>query len=246
MLSQQTITQLNTLKNYGMARAYEQQLSQPDMLELSFDQRLGMLTEAELYDREQRKQDNARRAAKLSQPCACLEDINYGKARGLDKSYLHSLSHCQWLARYQNVLITGLTGVGKSYLANALAQQAIRQGYRARFYRVSRLLEELDIARLDGSLAKLRIRLLKFSLLILDDWALAPLSDNNRQDLLEIIEDRVEKGSLIITSQLPISQWHEYIGEPTLADAIMDRLIHRSHCIELSGESMRKHYKLED
>ena len=240
MLQQQTIDTLNGLKLYGMAAEFQRQLNSPELLDLAFEQRLGMLSDAEVHDKEQRRQDRALKAAKLAIPNACVEDIDYRKSRGLDKAYLQSLFSGEWVNRKQHVLITGSTGVGKSYIACALAHQGMRQGYSALFYRAPRLIEDMEIARLDGSLPKLRIRLMKFKLLVIDDWALSPLSPHSQQDLLEIIEDRTGKGSLIITSQLPISKWHDYIGEPTFADAIMDRIIHRAHKIELHGGSMRK------
>lgn len=240
MLQQQTIDTLNSLKLYGMASEFKRQLNSPELLDLAFEQRLGMLSDAEVHNREQRRQDRALKAAKLAIPNACVEDIDYRKSRGLDKAYLQSLFSGEWINRKQHVLITGSTGVGKSYIACALAHQGMRQGYSALFYRAPRLIEDMEIARLDGSLPKLRIRLMKFKLLVIDDWALSPLSPHSQQDLLEIIEDRTGKGSLIITSQLPINKWHDYIGEPTFADAIMDRIIHRAHKIELHGGSMRK------
>jgi len=240
MLQQQTIDTLNGLKLYGMAAEFQRQLNSPELLDLAFEQRLGMLSDAEVHDKEQRRQDRALKAAKLAIPNACIEDIDYRKSRGLDKAYLQSLFSGEWINRKQHVLITGSTGVGKSYIACALAHQGMRQGYGALFYRAPRLIEDMEIARLDGSLPKLRMRLMKFKLLVIDDWALSPLSTHSQQDLLEIIEDRTGKGSLIITSQLPINKWHDYIGEPTFADAIMDRIIHRAHKIELHGGSMRK------
>ncbi len=223
-----------------MASEFQRQLDSPEFSDLAFEQRLGMLCDAEVHSREQRRQDRAMKMAKLVLPNACVEDIDYRKSRGLDKAYLQSLFTCEWINRKQHVAITGSTGVGKSHLACALAHQAIRKGNNALFYRAPRLIEDMEIARLDGSLPKLRLRLMKFKLLIIDDWALSPLSPNSQQDLLEIIEDRTGKGSLIMTSQLPVSKWHDYIGEPTFADAIMDRIVHRAHKIELHGGSMRR------
>ncbi|WP_350585926.1 IS21-like element helper ATPase IstB [Pseudoalteromonas sp. RB2-MNA-CIBAN-0110] len=242
MLLQQTIEHLNTLKLYGMTAELQRQLNSPDTLRLVFDERLALLSDAEINDREARRQNRARKAAKLTLTHACVEDINFQASRGLDREQVKSLFDCEWLTRSQHILLTGLTGVGKSYIACAFAQQAMRKGYAVLFYRTPRLLEDMEIARLDGSLPKFRMRLLKFKLLILDDWALVPLNDYGKQDLLEIIEDRTGKGSLIITSQLPVEKWHEYIGEPTFADAIMDRIIHRAHKISMHGQSMRKEF----
>ena len=185
------------------------------------------------------------KAAKLKVSSACIEDIDYQQSRGLDKPYMKVLSTCEWVLRNQYIAITGSTGNGKTWLACAYAQQAFRKGYSTLFYRFPRLLEDLESARLDGSLPKLRTRLSKFKLLVIDDWALSPLSNYNQQDLLEIIDDRTGTGSLIITSQLPINKWHEYIGEPTYADAIMDRILHRTHKLELQGDSMRKAQNLK-
>lgn len=240
MLLQPMIDQLNALKLYGMVAELQRQMDSPESLNLGFDERLALLSDAESCDRDTRRHNRARKAAKLTLAHACVEDINFQKARGLDRGQVKALFACEWLVRSQHILLTGLTGVGKSYIACALAQQAMRKGYSALFYRTPRLLEDMEIARLDGSLLKFRTRLLKFKLLILDDWALAPLSEHGKQDLLEIIEDRTGKGSLIITSQLPIDKWHEYINEPTFADAIMDRIIHRAHKINMHGNSMRK------
>lgn len=240
MLLQPMIDQLNALKLYGMVEELQRQVDNPESLNLAFDERLTLLSDAEIRDRDTRRHNRARKAAKLSLAHACVEDINFQKARGLDRGQVKALFDCEWLVRSQHILLTGLTGVGKSYIACAFAQQAMRKGHSALFYRTPRLLEDMEIARLDGSLPKFRIKLLRFKLLILDDWALAPLSEHGKQDLLEIIEDRTGKGSLIITSQLPIDKWHEYIGEPTFADAIMDRIIHRAHKIDMHGNSMRK------
>lgn len=240
MLQQQTIEKLHSLKLYGMANEFQRQLDCPEFSDLAFEERLGMLGDAEVHNREQRRQDRAMKMAKLALPNACVEDIDYRKSRGLDKAYLQSLFTCDWVNRKQHIAVTGSTGGGKSHLACALAHQAIRKGNNALFYRAPRLIEDMEIARLDGSLPKLRLRLMKFKILIIDDWALSPLSPNSQQDLLEIIEDRTGRGSLIMTSQLPVSKWHDYIGEPTFADAIMDRIVHRAHKIELHGGSMRR------
>jgi len=245
MLQLQTVSDLKAIGCHGMASELERQQQSPNVLQLPFDERLALLIAADTHERSQRKFLRMLKAGKLNLPNACVEDIDYRQSRGLDKAYMQSFLSCHWLEHNQHIVITGSTGCGKSYIANALAQLAIRNRHSALFYRFPRLLEDMEISRLDGSLPKLRTRLSKFKLLILDDWALSPLSANRQQDLLEIIEDRTGNGSMVITSQLPLDKWHEYIGEPTYADAIMDRIIHRSHRLELHGESMRKVHGLK-
>jgi DNA replication protein DnaC len=198
-----------------------------------------MLVDAEVQDRENRRLTRLLRAAKLKVN-ACPEDIDYAAHRGLDREVINNLLTCDWIEKSLNTIITGPTGVGKTWLACALGQQAARKGHSVLYKRLSRLLEELDIAYGDGTLVKLRAKLAKVQLLILDDWALATLTARGRHELLELIDDRIRTGSILITSQLPIEKWHEYIGEPTVADAILDRVVHRSHRIELRGESLRK------
>ncbi|QSX37104.1 IS21-like element helper ATPase IstB [Shewanella sedimentimangrovi] len=243
MLQQQTLAGLSELKLPGMAKAFQQQLDNPDATSLSFEVRLAQLIEAEQQERTQRKQDRMMRDARLKHGSACMEDIDYKANRGLDRSYLSTLANCEWIERHQFMLISGPTGVGKTWLACAFACQAVRKGYSVLYKRFSQLVEELDIARRDGSLPKLRSQLAKAKLLVLDDWAMVPLTTGSLYELLELIDDRCGISSLLVTSQLPVSQWHEYIGEPTLADAIMDRIIHRAHRLELHGESMRKLYR---
>ncbi|MCG7928156.1 MAG: IS21-like element helper ATPase IstB [Candidatus Thiodiazotropha taylori] len=166
--------------------------------------------------------------------------MDYSTSRGLDRQVFANLTTCDWITKSLNTIITGPTGVGKTWIACALGQQAARKGMSVIYKRLSRLLEELEVAHGDGSLTKLRTKLAKMDLIILDDWALAPMTAKGRHELLELIDDRIGSGSILITSQLPIDQWHQYIGEPTIADAILDRIVHRSHKIELRGESMRK------
>lgn len=238
-LIEQTLADLRELRLQGMAQAVEDQRSDIDVQELPFIDRLAMTVQREKLFRDTRKQDRLRRQAKFKQD-ACLEDIRYESSRGLDRELVANLMSCDYLAKSRNVIATGATGVGKSYLACALGNQAIRRGYSASYNRLSLLLEALEIAYGDGSLGKLRAKLAKVDLLILDDWALAPLTSRGRYELLELIDSRVGSGSVIITSQLPVDQWHDYIGEPTVADAILDRLVHSAHLIELKGESMRK------
>lgn len=240
MLTQQTIEKLKNLGYMGMAEEFVRHEQQPNVQRLSFEERFGLLVDAQTHYVEQRRYLRMMKTAKLKQPDACIENIDYRSTRGLDKGALQSLFRCKWLENHQHIVITGSTGNGKSYLGCAFAQLAIREGYSTLFYRFPRLLEDLATSRLDGSLPKLRTRLSRFANLVVDDWALSPLTNNSKQDLLEIIEDRTGSGSLVITSQLPLDKWHDYIDEPTYADAIMDRIVHRAHTIELAGDSMRK------
>lgn len=234
---------LQQLRLTGMSEALKKVLVTPDMAALPIIDILAFLTCEEIQYKSQKKRERLFKAARLKQGQACVENIDYLAKRGIDKGYLTSLISCEWVSRNQFLLITGPTGAGKSWIACALANQAIKLNFSVLYKRFNLLMEELDIAHRDGSLPKLRSGLAKYKLLVLDDWAMAPLNDLNRQDLLELIEERVESGALIITAQLPVSKWHEYIGEPTLADAIMDRIIHRAHRLELHGESMRKVYR---
>jgi DNA replication protein DnaC/transposase len=240
MSEQQVYTNLQELRLQGMASALQQVQESPDKLAMPLMDILSFLTCEEIQYKAQKKRERMFKAAKLKQGQACVEDIDYIAKRGIDKGNLVTLCTCDWVTRKQFLIITGSTGTGKSWLACALANQTIRLGLPALYQRFSLLMEELTTARKDGSLPKLRNYLAKFKLLIVDDWAMAPLSAGNRQDLLDLLEDRTGSGALIITTQLPVSKWHEYIGEPTIADAIMDRIIHRAHRLELHGESMRK------
>lgn len=227
-----------------MADAVRQQLEQPSVQELSFEERLAMIVDREWLFRENRRLTRRLKAARLKQQAA-VEDIDFRQPRGLDKSVMLTLSNCQWIRNHQNVIITGPTGIGKSYLAEALAQKACREGFTALYYRSPRIFRDLAIARGDGNYSKLLIRLAKTELLVVDDWGLSSLTDAERRDFLEVMEDRHGIRSTIITSQYPVAKWHELIGEPTLADAILDRIVHNAHKIVLKGESMRKtHSKL--
>jgi DNA replication protein DnaC len=214
-------------------------MQSPDISQLSFEERLGLLVDREITERDNRRLTSRLRQARLKQQ-ACLEDIDYQTSRGLDQILMLKLSDCQWVKKAINILITGPTGIGKSWMACALAQKACREGYSAYYQRLTRLLQELPLARGDGSYAKLLARLAKTDVLVLDDWGLVKLNAEQRRDLLEILEDRHGSRATIITSQLPIDQWHDIIGDATLADAIMDRLVHNAYKINLTGESMRK------
>lgn len=239
MLLHPTLERLQQLRLPGMARALQEQLQQPDIAALSFEERLALLLDREATERENRRLKSRLKQAKLRQQAA-VEDIDYRAARGLDKALMARLATGQWLAEHLNVLITGPTGVGKSYLACALANQACRLGYTARYRRLPRLLEELGIARADGRYSKLLAELAKTDLLILDDWGLTPMNNEQRRDLLEILDDRCTTRSTLLTSQLPLEHWHEYLADPTLADAILDRLVHAAYKLTLRGESLRK------
>jgi DNA replication protein DnaC len=239
MLNHPTLDKLKTLKFYGMIQGLHDQAQHPAIDQLSFEERLGLLVDRELTDRLDRRLKNRLLQARLKQQ-ACLEDIDYQSNRGLDKALVHSLHDCQWVKKHLNILITGPTGVGKSWIACALAQKACREGYTALYQRIPRLFQELPLAKGDGSYSKLLTRLGKTDVLLLDDWGLAKLTAEQRRDLLEILEDRHGARSTIVTSQLPLDQWHASIGDATLADAIMDRLVHNAYKINLKGESLRK------
>jgi len=239
MLNHPTLDKLQALRFVGMAQALSEQMTLPDIDDLSFEERLGLLIDRELTEREDRRLKTRLRQAKLKQN-ACIEDIDYRHARGLDKSLMRDLANCQWIKRHLNLLITGPTGVGKTWIACALAQKACREGYSALYLRLPRLLQELPIAKGDGTYIRLMMRLARIDVLILDDWGLSKLIAEQRRDLLEILEDRHDNRSTIVTSQLPLDKWHHIIGDPTLADAILDRLVHNAYKINLKGESMRK------
>ncbi len=239
MLKHPTLDKLHALKLTGMAAALADQSATPDITDLSFEERLGLLVDREMTERDNRRMTSRLRRAKLRH-AAILEDLDYRNSRGLDKGLIQSLAGCQWVKDHLNVLITGPTGVGKTWLACALAHKACREGYTAQYVRLARLLRELTIAKGDGQYSKLLTGLAKVDVLILDDWGLMKLSAENRRDLLEVLEDRHGRRSTIATSQLPIEEWHGVIGDATLADAILDRLVHNAYKINLRGESMRK------
>lgn len=239
MLIHPTVGKLHALRFTGMALAFEEQLRTPDITALSFDERFGLLVDREMTARDNRRLTTRLRKAKLRH-CACVEDIDYRHRRGLDKSLMQSLIDGGWIRNHQNLLITGKTGLGKSWLASALAHKACRDGFSALYLRLPRLFGELEIARGDGRYTQLLAAYARIDLLVLDDWGLTHLNDANRRDLIEILEDRHGHRSTIVTSQLPVDTWHDYIGDPTLADAILDRLVHNAHRLTLTGESMRK------
>ena len=239
MLNHPTFEKLHALRLSGMYQALMEQMQMPEITALSFEERLGLLVDRESTERENRRLTTRLRQAKLRQT-ACIEDIDYRHPRGLDKVLMTRLVTCQWVQDRQNVLITGPTGIGKTWLACALGHKACREGWTALYLRLPRFLQELPIAKGDGRYGKLLTTLAKTDVLLLDDWGLAPLSDENRRDLLELLDDRYDRRATMVTSQLPVDHWHEAIGEPTLADAILDRLVHNAYKISLQGESMRK------
>ena len=239
MLTHPLFEQLKELHCHGMIEALQEQMQQADIHQLSFDERFSLLVERECITRENRKLTTRIRQARLKAN-ACIEDIDYTVSRGLSRSVIKQLTDCSWLGRKQNLLITGPTGTGKTWLACALAHTACRQGFSARYLRMPRLFQSLELAKGDGSYPKVLLGLQKTQVIILDDWGLTPMTETQRLDLLEIIDDRHNQSSTIVTSQLPIKHWHEIIGNATLADAILDRLVHNAYTIELKGESIRK------
>ncbi|OSO32905.1 Insertion sequence putative ATP-binding protein [Pseudomonas syringae pv. actinidiae] len=222
-----------------MIKALGEQHATPDINDLSFDERLGLMVDRELTEREDARMTTRLKAARLRHN-ACLEDIDYRSPRGLDKALILQLGSGQWLRDGLNLIIGGPTGVGKNWLACALAHKACRDGYSVRYLRLPRLMEELGLAHGDGRFAKLMAGYAKTDLLILDDWGLAPFTAAQRRDMLELLDDRYGNRSTLVTSQMPVDKWHALIGDPTLGDAILDRLVHNAYRIELKGESMRR------
>ena len=239
MLTHPTTERLRELGLAGMARALEEQRRQPEALDLSFEDRLAMLVDRESLERDSKRLATRLRFAGLRQQ-ATPEDVDHRTARGLDRAVFHRLTSGEWIERHQDVLVTGPTGTGKTWLSCALGHRACRDNRSVLYQRVPRLLEGLALARGDGRYARMLKSLARVQLLILDDWAITPLTADQRRDIMEIIDDRHDRASMIVTSQVPVELWHEHIGNPTIADAVLDRLVHGAHRLELRGESIRK------
>lgn len=240
MLNEPTLEKLRAMRLDGMAASWLEQQKDTAATKLAFDERFAMLVDAEWLHRENRRLTRALKEAKLKLSQACVEDIDYPARRELDKAVVRQLASCRWVTEHQAILITGATGTGKTYVACALAQQACRKGFRAVYRRASRLFDELRLAHADGSYVRVLARLARVDVLVIDDFAIAPVTDVERRHLLELLEDRYGTRSTIVTSQLAPSDWHDYLADPTLADAICDRIVHHAHRLVLKGPSRRK------
>jgi DNA replication protein DnaC len=243
MLNEHTLNQLRSLRLDGMVRAIEEQATSAAATALGFDERLTLLVQREIAWRDDRRLQRLLKAAKLKVSAACVEDINWRASRSLDRALVAALVGGDWLRHAQNVLITGATGCGKTWLACALAHQAARSGFSVLYTRAARLFDELQVAHGDGSFARRLAQLARLDLIVIDDFAISPIGAAARNDLLELLDDRVGTRSTLITSQLPVKAWHTYLDDPTLADAILDRIVHSSHKIELKGKSLRDNDK---
>jgi DNA replication protein DnaC len=239
MLTSPTLDKLRDLNLLGMSRAYKEQIERADYQALGFDDRLGMLVDVELQERENRRLHRYLKAARLRDQ-ACVEDIDFHAPRGLNRAQILELAESRWVDAHQNVLVVGATGLGKTYVACALAEAAIRKGHTALYMRFPRMVDELAVARVDGRMPRLLATWARVGVLVLDDFAMQSLSSQQAADLLEVVEDRSQRRSTILTSQMPVKQWHEALGDATVADAILDRLVHNAHRVELRGhESLR-------
>src|SRR5450631_2638248 len=239
MLNQPTIEKLNAMKLHGMADGFRAQLESTDMSQLAFEERFGMLVDQQWLWKENRALAHRLRAARLKER-GVLEDIDYQHPRGLDRKLMRTLANSEWVRQHQHILLLGPTGIGKTWLGCALAQKACRDGFSVLHMRSTELFRELAVAHVDGSIGRVLLKFSRVDVLVLDDFAMAPLKDGERRDFLEICDDRYQRRSLILTSQMPIAHWHEQIGDPTIADSILDRLVHNAYRIKLNGESMRK------
>lgn len=240
MMMHTTLAQLRTLKLDGLAGALEEQLTQASMAAMSFEERLALLIDREIHHRDARRQARLLKQARLKYPQAAIEDLDSRPARGIDRRTVMSMALGTWVESGHSILISGPTGVGKSWLACALAQYACRRGYSACYQRVPRLAEELAIRHGSGTFGKWLIQLAKVDVLLLDDWGMGTMDASTRSDLLEIIDDRAAQRATIITSQLPVEHWHAWIGDATIADAILDRIMQQHHRIMLTGDSLRQ------
>ena len=240
MLNHQTTEILQRLGLQGMLRALNRQLEQPQTQKLSFDERFALLLDAETNDRENRRIERLLKSARMRQPSACLEDVDYRQSRGFDQAMVSALADGGWIGRRQNLVLTGATGTGKSWLACAFGKQACRSGYAVYFTTATQLFEHLITAQAEGSLPKLRRQLIKTQLLIIDDLGIGGIDVHLGPILLDIIDQQSMQGSLLITSQFSCDKWYDLFNDPTVADAILDRIVHRAHFMELKGESMRK------
>jgi DNA replication protein DnaC len=240
MLKEPTLEKLQALRLIAMAAAWDEQQRHPDVQAMPFDERFALLVEAEWIARETKRVSRALKEAKLRLSQACLEGVECNTSRQLDKAVVRQLAMCRWIEEHQTVLISGATGTGKTYLACALVHQACRKGFRGAYRRAPRLFDELRLARADGSFPRVLSRFARLDVLIIDDFAIAPISDTERRDLLEVLEDRHGARATIITSQLDPKHWHDYLADPTTADAICDRVLHAAHRIALKGPSRRK------
>lgn len=239
MLNQPTIEKLTAMKLSAMAKAFADQMQRPDMASLCFEERFGLIVDFQMTELENRRMQNRLRTAKL-RFSASIEDLDLRQGRGLDRALILSLAQNQWVRQHHNILVTGPTGAGKSYLACALAQKACRDGHTVLYQRLPRLLHDIAVARLDGRYHKLMAPIGKCEVLVLDDLLISPLTTEEQRELLEIVEERYDRKATIVTSQLPIKAWYDAMQDPTLADAILDRLVHNAYKIELKGESMRR------
>ena len=240
MLREPTIEKLHAMRLRILASTWLEQDKSPDVLAMTFDERLALLVEAEALARENARLTKNLRDAKLRLAEACVEGIDFPRERQLDKAVVRQLATCRWITEHQTVIVTGATGTGKSYFACALAHQACRKGFRVFYRRVPRLFDELRLARADGSYPRLLTRIAKVDVLVLDDFAIGPLTEDARRDLLELLEDRYGLRATVITSQLKHERWHDFLADPTVADAICDRVLHGAHKIALAGPSRRK------
>lgn len=240
MLTEPTLNKLRALRLDAFATAWAEQHKTPEIAKLAFDERLALLVDAECLSRENKRLGRLLKEAKLRISQACVEEIDYPARRELDKAVVRQLATCRWVQEHQNVIVTGATGTGKTFVSCALAQQACRKGFSATYRRASRLFDELALARADGSYVRLLAKLARVDVLVIDDWGLTPAREQERRDFLEILEDRYGHRSTIMTSQLPTKSWHEHLADQTLADAILDRILHNAHRLVLKGPSRRK------